>query len=531
MPYPPEFDPNYPFGRRPDAVTPPLLNVDGIGAGPGTMSTGTIGPGHREYTDAQIAERAWADWQQRKQEGQGQVSPDQGPPSLPWNAPQISNNQQTVAPGLPSGWAGGGTYRPASPEMTIWNYITAPFKGIGQLFTDISMLGRAAGDFAATPTRPVEGIPARLGILPGGEVTSATPKVGLGMNDPYSRPDLMSTAPTGIGTPSRGGAMPWESPIGAPPGGATPPAPSGAVPTSIPPGQPFVFDAQTRTYYLGDGRGGMVPQPEASIQAMLNKAAATATGITAQQLWDYMNNVSAKSGIPLQITDFAADVLANIATQAKANPTMTQPGATGVPGGGTTGVSYPAAGSAANTYFQKLAFDVNAHRLSEPDSYTAAKSAGFGGTYNEWLITKDQIIHQSNVNRGGAGGELPGGVSAPVMGNPLAATPGSTAVTEPNVRPFGTGATVLFDQTDLKSIPDAYRSLISRMMSQLGYISTGFMGAFGETEYQRPINPTALTDDLLNQVSTDPVAQAWLRWLAYRKGIYGSVSSYPITPQ
>ncbi len=70
-----------------------------------------------------------------------------------------------------------------------------------------------------------------------------------------------------------------------------------------------------------------------------------------------------------------------------------------------------------------LAFALNAHQISEPDAYRAAwaggfrgKTGDFGKDYNDFLVEKDRIIHQSGVNRGGEGFYAP-------PANPLTRTP------------------------------------------------------------------------------------------------------------
>jgi hypothetical protein len=187
------------------------------------------------------------------------------------------------------------------------------------------------------------------------------------------------------------------------------------------------------------------------------------------------------------------------------------------------------AGAAYNRYFQELV-------LSQPNAadsyatYAAAVRGGFTGNMTSWLVTKDQILQQGKGYKGGgggsggSGGSSDGGVTVPTT------TTSTSAVTEPNVRPFGSGDTVQFDQSDLGSIPDAYRPMVDTLMRKLGFVSTGFMGQYGETEYQRPAQPVPLTADLLGTISADPATQAWLKWLLYRKGVYGTVSSFPTSP-
>ncbi|HEY6021199.1 MAG TPA: hypothetical protein VIY48_15225, partial [Candidatus Paceibacterota bacterium] len=191
-------------------------------------------------------------------------------------------------------------------------------------------------------------------------------------------------------------------------------------------------------------------------------------------------------------------------------------------------------GAAANRYFQQLAAAVNSHQLDEATSFRAAVAAGFTGDYRSWLITKDQIIHQQRLNRpsgggyGGGGGGGGEGVQPPGVGTPPTVTPPSGG--EPNVRPFGTlTGEVKFDESDIGALPQPYQPLVQQLMQSMGYTSTGFMGQFGEKGYTIGGQPKPLTDELLSSITSDPTAQAWLKWLAYRKGLLGVISPYPTT--
>lgn len=329
--------------------------------------------------------------------------------------------------------------------------------------------------------------------------------------------------------PAQEGA-PVQPPVGV---GAPPP---------IPPGAPFGYDPNTRTYGFYDGKGGSSPMTEKDVQAMLSTAA-TANGLSMQELWDFMVNKANAVGSPIFFKNFSADTLSKIAADAASNkqkdPDSVKPGGTPSSSGVRTGAkteeqireqatsNRTEAGAAANRYFQDIV-------LSQPQAadsyatYAAAVNGGFTGNYTSWLVTKDQILHQARGFRGGSsGGGGGGGGGAPGV-TPV--TLPNPTVTEPNVRPFGPGPTVQFDQSDLQAIPDSYRTMVDSLMRKLGYVSTGFMGQFGETEYQTPQNPVPLTDATLAQVSSDPAAQAWLKWLLYRKGVFSGVSPWPVTP-
>lgn len=323
-----------------------------------------------------------------------------------------------------------------------------------------------------------------------------------------------------------------SSSVSAPPsqGGVIPPATGGGEQpgsvTSIPTGQPFVFDANARVYYFSDGQGGVVPRTEAALQTILG-AAGQRNGLPGIELWNSMVNIQTVAGQPIRFDHFNPAALDAIAAAVKKNPELAKPGVTSPGGNGTsTGASTqpydPMYGAAYNTYFQKLARELG------DGGYELAQKAGFRGSFKDWLIVKDQILHTGRSNFGGGGtgsATEPGAVVSPV------ATPIPTAVTEPNVRPFGAGSTVQFDQSDLEAVPENYRQLVDNLMRSLGYVSTGFLGRFGQQEYQRPANATPLTPELLARVTNDPRAQAWLNWLMYRKGLSGAITQFPVTPQ
>lgn len=342
-----------------------------------------------------------------------------------------------------------------------------------------------------------------------------------------------------------GGAGPIPPPVGGPASGPTGPAAPG---TQIPKGTTFGFDTNTRTYYFSDGKGGSIPLSEGELQRNL-QAAATKSGLSGQEVWDFIvNQATAKGGQIFfkSLSGANLDAVAAAAAQAKKqSPDAVKPGGGGGAGGegaggkfklapdaDLPGVGKPAAkeyGGANNRYFQEIAHAEGRNEISDSDAWRAAVAGGFTGDYNSWLVTKDQIIHQSR--QGGGGRATPSEVTPPGGGTtPPAVTPPPTATPpgEPNIRPFpNLSGTIQFDENDIGSLPQVYQPLVQQLMQALGYTSTGFLGKFGEREYNIAGQPKKLTEDILNTITTDPTAQAWLQWLAYRKGMLGVIEPYP----
>lgn len=128
-------------------------------------------------------------------------------------------------------------------------------------------------------------------------------------------------------------------------------------------------------------------------------------------------------------------------------------------------------------------------------------------------------------NPGGGGGGYPIGPPRP---GPT--PPGPFKITEPQLGRFrGRGQYMTFDEMDLGSLPEGVRTYVDRLMRMLGYVPTGVYGAYGAKEYFKSGSGTGQNvDQIIGSLSTDPNAQGWLKWFAYRKGLTPTTSPFPV---
>lgn len=195
------------------------------------------------------------------------------------------------------------------------------------------------------------------------------------------------------------------------------------------------------------------------------------------------------------------------------------------PGGGTGVGAYDA-----NYYARQAAGGA----LSESDAYNLALKAGFQGLQSDFNVLKDAYIHQWNGGGGYGGGGGGAWYGAQPVTNAVGETNGLTltsrGVTEPGINPFpANDQELVFNESDLSTLPEAYRAMVDRVMRQLGYIPEGFIGQYGERGYRRPAGSPVMrvTPELIQGVTPDATTQAWLNWFFARKGLSSNVYPYP----
>lgn len=504
------------------------------------------------YTAAQIANQAWADMQAQKAEQKGSN------PNSVWQG-RTQAGQAYVDPGARQGagtYGQGGIASPPPPNTPVgpkFNTEGSFFPtGTGAQGTQMDFgrgisgffnaLGGLLGSLGNSPESADQRLRAQnLGVYPPSAFGSPAQSPDPGFlarraNNPPSTAPILPGEPnlsSGYQTPK------IQPPLGTEPApgaqSVTPPTESGAPGGSkFPTGAGVTYDDASKTYTLADGK--QIPETGLGIQL---DSLGTKYGITGAQFWNAMvNNYGSRGGV-INST-YLDDVHAqNAAAAIKADPTMGQPkaGGTSAPTGSKTDQQIQdqanskatEAGAANNQYFRQIVFD-QPQAADSYATYAAAVRGGFTGNFTSWLVTKDAILAK---NRSGSSYSSGGEVAAPA---PAPAIPPQTpgGITEPSVRPFGSGREVQLDPTDLQTLENvstSYPGMFQSLMKALGYTSTGFMGQYGQMSYLTPQNPIPLTDTILSQITTDPTAQAWLKWLAYRKGIYGGISQFPVVPQ